>query len=129
MNTLKFVQAAVAVLFSVVIASCASVPNIPISGNTTASPTLRNDMLEMLSTLFEADANCSKIDTVETEVMSDTLDPNSALYAMGKMQGGKPEDAIKERWTAIGCGQRMPLEMVIVPDGKGGSLIYSDWPK
>ena len=110
MNALKLVRAAVAVLFIVVIASCASVPNIPISGNTTASPTLQNDMLTMLSAMFEANANCSKIDAVETEVMSDTLDPDSALYAMGKMQGGKPEDATKERWTAIGCGQRMPLE-------------------
>lgn len=129
MNALKFVQTAVAVLFSVVIASCASVPNIPISGNTTASPTLRNDMLKMLSTMFEAKTNCSKIDAVETEVLSDTLDPGSAVYAMGKMLGGKPEVSIKERWTAIGCGQRMPLEMTLISDGKGGAYIVTDRPK
>lgn len=125
MNALKLIQVVVAVLVSVVIASCASAPSVPISGNTGASPTLQNDMLKLLSTMFEAEANCSKIDAVETEVLPDKLDPESAAYAMGEMLGGEPGSSITERWTAIGCGQRMSLEMTIVPDGKGGSYIYT----
>jgi len=117
--------AVAAVLALVGCAAVPPVPSVPISGNTTASPMLRNDMLKMLSVMFD----CSKIDAVETEILSSAPDSDSAVYALGKMFGGKPEGSIKERWTAIGCGQRMPLEVTFVPDGKGGTYIVQERPK
>jgi hypothetical protein len=117
--------AVAAVLFLVSCAAVPPIPSVPISGNTTASPMLRNDMLKMLSVMFD----CSKIDAVETEILSSAPDSDGADYAVIEMLGGKPESSIRERWTAIGCGRRMPLEVTFVSDGKGGTYIVQESPK
>lgn len=42
--------------------------------------------------------------------------------------------SLTERWLTHGCGKVYPFDVKIVPDGKGGTDIYtsrviSDWPK
>lgn len=97
--------------------SCAVAPPVPISGKTTTSPKLQKDAFTLLAAAFQAKANCSKIEAVETEVLSVAADVE------GNQAGAVTRGIIKERWVAVGCGQRMPLEFTFTPDGRGGAYI------
>lgn len=99
------------------VASCAVAPPLPVSGNTTTSPRLQKDTIGILSVAFRAKSKCAKIEAVETEILS--VDPGVRVNANGVVTEG----IIKERWTAIGCGQRVPLDVTFTPDGKGGAFI------
>ena len=95
------------VLTMSLVAGCAVGPTVPIAGNTAASPKLQRDTEQYLRAAFQAKANCAKLDAVETE-------PIGGIAANG---------AVRERWIAIGCGKRMPVEFTFTPDGKGGTFI------
>ena len=95
---------------------CASSPTIPMSGKTTASPTLQNDTISLLSIFFQAKAKCSKIETIVTEVILVGSD------LRGNQAGAVTHGVIKERWTATGRGQSVPLNVEFIPDGKGGTF-------
>jgi hypothetical protein len=106
-----------AIVASTVAVSCAVVPPAPITGKTTTSPKLQMDAFRLLAAAFQAKASCTKIEVVETEVLSVGADVE------GNQAGAVTRGSIKERWVAVGCGQRMPLEFTFTPDGKGGAYI------
>ena len=89
---------------------------IPMRGKTTASPTLQNDTITLLSMFFQAKAKCSKIETIITEVVLVGSDLG------GNQAGAVTHGVIKERWTATGRGQSVPLNVEFIPDGKGGTF-------
>lgn len=105
------------VLVCVMLISCASTSVVPVSGSTAASPRLQKDALTLLKAAFGAKAGCTAIDSVQTETLSVAADVKA------NQAGAIVHGIVKERWIAIGCGQRMPLDMTFTPDGKGGTYI------
>lgn len=96
---------------------CAVAPSVPVNGKTVTSPTLQRDTVRLISIAFQAKTGCPKIEVVDAEILSVAPDVS------GNGEGAVTKGIIKERWTAAGCGQRLPLEVTFTPDGKGGSYI------
>lgn len=105
------------VFICVLLSSCASTPTIPVTGSTVASLRLQKDALTLLKAAFEAKAGCPVVDSVETESISIAADTKA------NQTGAVLQGVVKERWIAIGCGKRMPLDLTFTPDGKGGAYI------
>jgi hypothetical protein len=116
-GNMKFRGAALVVAgMASVLSGCASAP-LAFAGRTMASPQLQKDTLKLISMAFEAKTKCKTLDAVETEVLA--VDPDIRRDQSGVLLKGP----IKEKWTALGCGQRMPLVVTFTPDGKGGAFI------
>lgn len=105
------------VIAALSLTNCAVAPIVPISGKTVASPALQRDTVRLISTVFQAKTSCPKIEAVSIEILSVAPDVS------GNADGTVTKGVIKELWTAIGCAQRLPLEITFTPDGKGGAYI------
>ncbi len=88
-------------------------PTVPITGSTGANPRLQRDAESFVRLHFDALEKCSNLDVVHVE----------------PIPGVSPSGAWHERWTAVGCGKRMPMDITFTPDGSGGTYIKFDVKK
>lgn len=117
-------------------ASCVSIPtcpNGPVQFKNKSELTLKQSYTASEAAFYVVQkfGNCRcGIDSIEVQQDFTKKSPDYKLSASGHVVSGD----LTERWLAYGCGKAYPFDVKIVPDGKGGTDIYtsrvvSEWPQ
>ena len=90
---------------------------VDLSGQSTATPLLKSDILKALLPMASAIAHCDAIDSVQMSV--ETIPNDVKTNAKGVITSGSPN---VERWVATGCGKSVAFKVTLTPDGVGGEF-------
>ena len=96
---------------------------IPVSGNTRAGDTLKSDVSRQLAMEAHLYTKCERIDSVTTEVLK------TNAVGSGKTPASLKYGSVEERWTVALCGQRVPFQVTLTPDGEGGTYFLTSREK
>lgn len=91
-----------------------------VPGDTITSPLLARDTIRSVAAKasIALDGKCEKVQIFDTAVAEQ---PHAVT------QGGTTYQGVwKEIWTFQGCGQRVPVPVIFVPDGKGGTNFFTE---
>jgi hypothetical protein len=102
------------------VAITAFVPGIAaaleVTGQSTATKLLGNDILMHLLPTAQAALGCDRVDSIVTTVLTlPTVEEKNADGVVIRGHGAR------ERWVAGGCGRQVAYLVTFTPDGKGGS--------
>lgn len=96
------------------LAACAT--PVPMSGETRAGDTLKNDTTRNISAWAKMEAKCDRIDSIQTEIIK--INP----VGTGKTAGSRKHGSVDERWVVHLCGKAIPFSVTFTPDGQGGTF-------
>ena len=102
--------------------ACVTTPsesNITIPKQSVASqaPALANDVLNNITVYLQQNFQCDKWHI--TNVQHVSADAQIAFTKEGQIYSGK----VAETWSVNQCGTELNLDLVMTPDGKGGSYV------
>jgi hypothetical protein len=89
---------------------------LELTGQTTATPQLKIDVLKALIPMASAITQCKSIESIRTSVV--TLPNDLQTNANGVVIKGSPTI---ERWVASGCNKTTAFKVTLTPDGVGGN--------
>ena len=116
-NKLCFLSSALALALT----GCAAA--ISVNGNTSAGDTLKSDVSRKLGMEARVYTKCERIDSVTTEVLK------TNAVGSGKTPASLKYGSVEERWTVALCGQRVPFQVTLTPDGEGGTYFSTSREK
>ena len=108
-------------ILALALMGCAAV--IPVNGNTRAGDTLKSDVSRKLGMEARVYTKCERIDSVTTEVLK------TNAVGSGKTPASLKYGSVEERWTVALCGQRVPFQVTLTPDGEGGTYFSTSREK
>jgi len=120
----------------VLAASCMSIPtcpNVPVQFKNKSELTLKQSYTASEAAFYVAQkfGNCRcGIDSIEVQQELTTKSSDYKQSTSGHVVSGE----LTERWRTYGCGKAYPFDVKIIPDGKGGTDIFtsrvaSEWPR
>jgi hypothetical protein len=105
-----------ALLFMLVLFA-GDVSALELSGQSTATPLLKSDILKALLPTASAITHCNVIESIQMSV--EAIPNDVKTNASGVIISGSPNI---ERWVATGCGKSVAFKITLTPDGVGGEF-------
>lgn len=133
---MSLLRLSILLVSGVLAASCVSVPTCPsgpVQFKNKSELTLKQSYTASEAAFYVAQkfGNCRcGIDSIEVQQNLTQKSSDYKQSAAGHVVSGE----LTERWLAYGCGKAYPFDVKIVPDGKGGTDVYtsrvaSKWPQ
>jgi uncharacterized protein YceK len=98
-------------VLGIILSGCAMIGPISIPGETSASYTLKADIMHMIHIMQNAYAKGCSYKVIDTKVV------------------GKEGDSILEEWTVLSCGKTVIYPIKLTPSPKGGTYFSVSTPQ